>query len=1051
VFKGSNMSDWPSETITPGAPVRIRTAPDRTGTVTNQLEGSSRRPRVVVNFDGDGPEAVLFSNLEIIEQKRIGEYERFERGLFGGVRHLRKEITYRRLSGKLANLIYSLNTTNTQFLPYQFKPVLQFLDSPSNGLLIADEVGLGKTIEAGLIWTELRAREDARRLLVVCPAMLREKWVEELANRFGVSAECVDAGELLTKLESIKARPHQDFALVASMQGLRPPRGFIQDNSKHGAARLGRYLDGLDGEDPLLDLVIVDEAHYLRNEASQTNKLGQLLRTVATNFVLLSATPIQLRNKDLFNLLKLIDEDSFPFEHSFEDSLYANAPLKDLREKVLAGVATTEDFKDALHEAKWRSMFGESLQLEHLIDNPPTEEALKDPKTRSELADQIDRINPLSKVITRTLKREVNENRVVRTPRAVVAPMSVVERDFYQKVTEVVREFCAENYLSTGFILTTPQRQMTSCMAAACRSWQANYQSLFGDNLEDLLHELDGEAEFENDAPEPMGRLVLELALIGQSIGSYETLKASDTKYEGLIGALKDYWSQYPDKKIILFAFYKDTLHYLNERLAEDGIESLVLHGGMDKHEVIRQFRNESQFNILLSSEVAAEGVDLQFSSVVINYDLPWNPMRIEQRIGRIDRIGQEEDRIHIWNMLYEDTIDQRIYDRLLDRLDIFRNAMGSMETVLGDQVQALTKELLGHQLTPEQEKERIEQTAVALEKNKNDQERLEREAVQLIAHGDFIQKKVSAARELGQFISGEDLYIYTRDFLNERYPGSLLIQSDKNPDWYRCELSTQARAEFGIFLRNHHLQGKTRILDHSPPELFFDNQQARSAHAVERITQDHPLIRFVTNTLRNSGDSASDYPVHAISIPSLAVPGVSQGVYVYAVTRWSVDGAMDTEKLAYAVKGVDAMDLDPEISEFLVNTAALKGSDWHSAKNELNTETVADLFDDARIDLDETYNEYRQAMIRANTDRVRMMVASLEKELKTKTARCQERIDGYRQSGEEKKIKMVKVEEGKKAKLKTRLTDRIKEIQLREKLEIKQKPIAGGVIKVFA
>jgi hypothetical protein len=110
--------------------------------------------------------------------------------------------------------------------------------------------------------------------------------------------------------------------------------------------------------------------------------------------VLLSATPIQLRNKDLFNLLKLIDEDSFPFEHSFEDSLYANAPLKDLREKVLAGVATTEDFKDALHEAKWRSMFGESLQLEHLIDNPPTEEALKDPKTRSELADQIYKSSP---------------------------------------------------------------------------------------------------------------------------------------------------------------------------------------------------------------------------------------------------------------------------------------------------------------------------------------------------------------------------------------------------------------------------------------------------------------------------------------------------------------------------------------------------------------------------------------------------------------------------------------------------------------------------------
>lgn len=1047
------MTDWPSETIKPGDSVRLKNAPDRIGTVTNQLDGSPRRPRVVVKFDGDGPEPILFSNLELIDDKPVGEYERFQRGLFGGVRHLRKEITYRRLSGKLANLIYSLNTTNTQFFPYQFKPVLQFLDSPSNGLLIADEVGLGKTIEAGLIWTELRAREDARRLLVVCPAMLREKWVEELANRFGVSAQCVDAEELLTKLETAMARPNQDFALVASMQGLRPPRGFAQGNSNNGAARLGRYLDGLDGDDPLLDLVIIDEAHYLRNEASQTNKLGQLLRPVASNLVLLSATPIQLRNKDLFNLLKLIDEDSFPYEHSFEDTLYANAPLKELREKVLAGVATTEDFEEALGEAKWRSMFGESLQLEHLIENPPTADALTDPKARSELSDQLDRINPLGKVITRTLKREVNENRVIRMPRAVVAPMSPVERDFYQKVTEVVREYCSDNQLSTGFILTTPQRQMTSCMAAACRGWHGNFKSMFGEDMEELLYELDGETEGESGSePLPvMGELVRTLALVVQSIGSYESLKASDAKYNRLISALKDYWAQYPDKKIILFAFYKGTLGYLHERLSEDGIGSLVLHGEMDKNEVIRQFRGDDQFNILLSSEVAAEGVDLQFSSVLINYDLPWNPMRIEQRIGRIDRIGQEEERIHIWNMLYEDTIDQRIYDRLLDRLDIFRNAMGSMETILGDQVQALTKELLGHQLTPEQEIERIEQTAVALEKNRQDQERLEREADQLIAHGDFIQKKVRAAKELGRFISGEDLYIYTRDFLAEKYPGSFLIQSDKNPQWYRCELSTQARAEFGVFLKSHHLQAKTRVLDHAPPELFFDNQQARPSTAFERVTQDHPLIRFVTETLKNDGDSASNYPIHAISIPELAVPGVILGSYVYAVARWSVGGAIDTEKLAYVVKAMDGKDLDPETAELLVNTSALKGMDWHAAKNELDTEDAADLYDDARVALDEAYEEYRQAMMRANTDRVRMMVASLEKELKTKTARIQERIDGYRQSGEVKKIKMVRAEEGKKSKLRTRLTDRIKEIQLREKLDIRRKQIAGGVIKVTA
>ena len=115
------------------------------------------------------------------------------RGLYRRAMDPRGAITHHRLSGKLANLIYSLNATNTEFLAYQFKPVLHFLESPGNGILIADEVGLGKTIEAGLIWTELRARQEAKRLLVVCPAMLKPKGVAELSNRFGVQAQFLKA------------------------------------------------------------------------------------------------------------------------------------------------------------------------------------------------------------------------------------------------------------------------------------------------------------------------------------------------------------------------------------------------------------------------------------------------------------------------------------------------------------------------------------------------------------------------------------------------------------------------------------------------------------------------------------------------------------------------------------------------------------------------------------------------------------------------------------------------------------------------------------------
>ncbi|WP_308645764.1 DEAD/DEAH box helicase [Ottowia beijingensis] len=269
---------------------------------------------MLVNFFDGSEDFFLPGALEKVDRTPQGPYEMILHGRFGRVHDLRGAITYYRLSGKLANLIYSLNSTNTQFLAYQFKPVLQFLDSPSNGILIADEVGLGKTIEAGLIWTELRARQDARRLLVACPAMLCEKWRHELNERFGVRAEIVNAGELLARLEKAVRDPHEEFALIASLQGIRPPRDWDEtdDAPQSGAAKLARFLDDADFDDAPLDLVIIDEAHYLRNRETKTHRLGEFLRSAAQNMVMLSATPIQLHNRDLFNLLHLLDKESFP-------------------------------------------------------------------------------------------------------------------------------------------------------------------------------------------------------------------------------------------------------------------------------------------------------------------------------------------------------------------------------------------------------------------------------------------------------------------------------------------------------------------------------------------------------------------------------------------------------------------------------------------------------------------------------------------------------------------------------------------------------------------
>ena len=259
--------------MNPGQKVRIKTDPARVGVLTDRKLPIGRRVKLGVEFKEGGHEYILEGLLELApDEESLNDL--IQSGNFSGRQVLRNSITYRRLSGRLANVIYSMESTDTDFYPYQFKPVLNLLDSPSKGLLIADEVGLGKTIEAGLVWTELRSRLDANKLLVICPAMLREKWVRELRNRFGVQAQVADADELLTTLKQSEKAEISGFALVCSKDGLRPPRGF-EDGDKADSPRgkLAQFFLDRKADDPLFDLVVVDEAHYMRNQESMTSKL----------------------------------------------------------------------------------------------------------------------------------------------------------------------------------------------------------------------------------------------------------------------------------------------------------------------------------------------------------------------------------------------------------------------------------------------------------------------------------------------------------------------------------------------------------------------------------------------------------------------------------------------------------------------------------------------------------------------------------------------------------------------------------------------------------
>lgn len=1032
-----------------GDKVRLIANPGRVGILSNETGGSASRPKVLVNFLDGTEEWFPLGALEKLERDSENPYQLIQRGRFGRVDDLRGAVTYCRLNGKLANLIYSLNSTNTEFLAYQFKPVLQFLDSPSEGILIADEVGLGKTIEAGLIWTELRARRDAQRLLVVCPAMLCEKWKRELATRFGMRADIVKAGELLQALKGAERDSSTDFALIASLQGLRPPKGWDDEDepSNTEAARLARHLDDLGVGEPLLDLVVIDEAHYLRNRETQTYRLGELLRPLAQAMVLLTATPIHLRNTDLFNLVRMLDEDAFPSQQAFEWTLSANAPMVALRDQVRQSILTQDEFAASVQQAQSSTLdfYQDSEQLKYLQEHPPDDETLASARGRAELAEQLDRINPLSKVITRTLKRDVQEFRVKREPHVIKTRMSPPEADFYAQVTEKVREFCEVRYGAEGFILTIPQRQMASSMAAACRSWIRGRSSRA--EVQEIVYELGEEIDQWGD--DSVGPLLSELKRIAAVVGSFNVLAANDGKYRDLVRNLQAYWKTDHGRKVVLFSFFKDTLYYLAERLLADGIESAVLHGSMDKQEVLDRFEAADGPRILLSSEVASEGVDLQFSSLLINYDLPWNPAKIEQRIGRIDRIGQEQPKVLIWNLLYADTIDERVHDRLLDRLNIFRNALGSMEDTLGQQIGRLTRDLLSHKLTPQQELDRIDQARVALANGKRIQEQVEAQSSHLIAHGDFIQRKVHAANELGRYIRGEDLLAYVRDFFGRHFEGTRLLNLNQD-ELFRLELSVEARVAFEDFLKAHRLTGRTALLANPPPMLRFDNQMQRTKAGIEVIRQDHPLVRFVGQQIRAKGGETGYLPVSAIQVASTDLTAIQPGIYVYQVVRWSISGAREIERIEYLAKSYPGgASLDGDKAEWLVNQAALAGKDWLGAAGSIDTQRAADLQDNCLEELEDYFKQYELAQRRENVDRVRMMQASLKRDLARRSTIIEEKIRNYRGSGVPAKMRMIPAEEGKLKKERRRIEQRLEELELKADIQAQSSAVSAGLIRV--
>lgn len=835
---------------------------------------------------------------------------------FGTHGDLARILTFHKVSSDFSNVFYSMQASRTDFYAHQFKPVYKFIESLNGRILITDEVGLGKTVEAGLIWTEMRARSDAGRLLVICPSMLREKWGKELKDKFNVPAQIYDSQGFIRLIgDFLRERDRFQCAAVCSLQSIRQPA-------------LLEALGTLDEQQLRFDLVIVDEAHHLRNSQTKSHQAGRVLSDLTSAMVLLTATPIHLKNEDLFRLLTLLDTDEFNNQYLFELRLSANEPIvkaQNAIRRLPPDIQVAAEQIGFLKRSQWFSnnplvpLAAEKLQ------------ALRpdDPEAVVEAGRLLENLNLFSSVISRTRKREVQEWRVIREPVVYKVSFNEREAEFYSAITEAVRDSISVSYVNqvAAFALMMPQRQMASSIPAMVEHYSGK-RCLDEAPDDDLLMELG--LPVDNDSDPQGSSLVSEV--IRSLVNDWDS-KTPDSKYETLARVLKTYSQQEPESKIIVFSYFRKTLIYLQRCLTIEGFRPVVIHGEIpmeERQEILDQFRDDEKINILLSSEVGSEGIDLQFCRVVINYDLPWNPMKVEQRIGRLDRLGQLADKITIINFAVEGTIEQKILDRLYDRIGIFENSIGELEPILGSAVQELTMGLLSHKLTPKQVEQRIEQTQLAIiAKHKQEDDLVEQSAV-FFGSSDYILDQISRARKLGRWITPEDIRSFITDFFHTSYPGTNINWDNPEPGLVSINLSNQARNDLALFNRTQSSPLRTE-LTYTPCRdvvLAYKTEAAQHYVRYEMLSHFHPLIHWITE--RHKQNKQAFFPTAAVKLQSNLLPS---GQYVLAIEFWEFYGLRKEIRLACTVLSVDGGRMPNKISaEEVIQSILREGETWDFA-----------------------------------------------------------------------------------------------------------------------
>lgn len=613
-------------------------------------------------------------------------------------------------------LDYCLKSIPISPWPHQIKILRRVAQTFPKSFLIADEVGLGKTIETGLILRYLLISQKAKRILILAPASIQPQWHEELREKFNLHFWSYSKGELIQPQNSPLTANNQPLTNIWNSQNLILA-------SSHLVRRSDRMQELLEAEP--WDLIVLDEAHHARRKSPQNRKetpnallqLMQKLRDKTQSLMLLSATPMQIDTIEIFDLLNLLGlTGHWQYGDNFCDyfSTLSEKPNKfilDFWQQMAVdylkqGGSPCPQFQQYL-ETKHRLL---AYELEDVwqkgikLINP--KQYLDNPNFINISKHYLTVNTPLKDLMfrhTRDTLRQYYRRGILDqdiAQRLVQDNAITLEKNreipLYRAVSEYVRHFYnlaqKENQKALGFIMTLYRKRLTSSFYAIRESLQ---RRLDGINITpDDLGDLD---DADDPIIEGLERYVTpvdpeEIAYLQDLLQQFDHT-GEDSKLSHCINILRQELSQ--RESAIIFTQYTDTMDYLRQTLQQLYGSQIACYSGrggelyqnsewkiVPKEQIKHQFR-AGEIKILLCTESASEGLNLQTCGVLINYDMPWNPMRVEQRIGRLDRIGQRYQTVRIHNFYYDGTVEAKVYRKLRDRIDAFQTVVGNLQPIL--------------------------------------------------------------------------------------------------------------------------------------------------------------------------------------------------------------------------------------------------------------------------------------------------------------------------------------------------------------------------------